>query len=143
MSKYIATFALHYVLNKEETPMGKILFLIAWMVTTLFMQAADITPVSNAFKAGNADLLKNYMASEVDIVTPDASRKGSGNEATAILKSFFQDRKPNSFTIAHHADKNDSGFLVGKLTTANGEFRVNITYATKEDKILITVIRIE
>ena len=123
--------------------MGKILFSIALTVSTLCIQAADITPVSNAFKAGNADLLKNNMASEVDVVVPGVSKKGNGSDAIAILKSFFQAQKPAGFTIAHHADKNESGFLVGKLTTGNKEFRVNITYTIKDGKILITVIRIE
>ena len=123
--------------------MEKLLFSIVLTVSTLYIQAADITPVSNAFKTGNADLLKNFMASEVDIVTPGVSKKGNGNNAIDILTSFFQTQKPANFTIAHHADKNDSGFLVGKLTTANKEFRVNITYTNRDGKILITIIRIE
>jgi len=123
--------------------MRKILYAIAWMLSALFVQAADITPVANAFKAGDADILKNNMASEVDLVTPDASKKGSGNEAIVLLKSFFQSHKPTGFTVAHHADKNESGFLVGKLTTADGVFRVNINYTTKDGKIFITIIRIE
>ena len=123
--------------------MGKILFSIAWIVSTLYIQAADVTPVSNAFKAGNADLLKNNMATEVDVVVVGTSKKGSGSDAIAILKSFFQAQKPSGFTIAHHADKNESGFLIGKLITENKAFRVNITYTVKNGKILITVIRIE
>ena len=123
--------------------MKKLLFPIALMVSAMYIQAADITPVSNAFKAGDADVLKEYMASEVDIVALGASKKGNASDATAILKSFFQAQKPANFTVAHHADKNDSGFIVGKLTTADGEFRVNITYTTKEGNILITIIRIE
>jgi hypothetical protein len=113
------------------------------IIIALHSQAADITPISNAMKAGNADMLADKMAAEVDIVTPGASKKGTGSEAIAILKSFFQANKPNNFTVAHHADKNDSGFFVGKLTTADKEFRVNITYTSKDGKILISVIRIE
>ena len=123
--------------------MKKVLFTFTLIISALYIQAADIAPVSNAMKAGNADMLKENMAAEVDIVTPGASKKGSGDEAIAILKSFFQDNKPTDFTVAHHADKNDSGFFVGKLTTGSREFRVNITYVTKDGKILITIIRIE
>ena len=123
--------------------MKKLLFSIAWTVAVLCVQAADVTPISNAFSAGNADLLNDYIASEVDIVTPDASKKGNDKDAIAILKSFFQSQKPMGFTVVHHADKNDSGFLVGKMTTANKEFRVNITYTSKDGKIFITIIRIE
>ena len=127
----------------EVTRMKKILFTLILTVLTLTAQAADIKPVSNAFKIGNADMLKEMVAAEVDIVAPGVSKKGSGADAIAILKSFFQNNKPTDFTVAHHADKNDSGFIVGKLVTANREFRVNITYTAKDGKILITIIRIE
>ncbi|MDR2913713.1 MAG: DUF4783 domain-containing protein [Tannerella sp.] len=123
--------------------MKKILFTLALIISALSIQAADITPISDAIKAGNTDMLKDKMAGEVDIVAPGASKKGTGSDAIAILKSFFQANKPTGFTVAHHADKNDSGFFVGKLTTESKEFRVNITYTIKDGKILISIIRIE
>ena len=123
--------------------MRKILFLLAFVLSVINTQATDIKPVSEAIKAGNAEMLKYKMAAEVDIVVPGASKKGTGSDAVAILKTFFQANKPTGFTVAHHADKNDSGFFVGKMTTGDKEFRVNITYATKDEKILIAIIRIE
>ena len=123
--------------------MRKVFFLLALVISAANIQAADIKPVSEAIKAGNTEMLKDKMAEEVDIVVPGASKKGTGNDAITILKSFFQANKPTGFTVAHHADKNDSGFFVGKLTTSDKEFRVNITYITKDGKILITIIRIE
>ena len=130
-------------MKKEDIQMRILFFTIALAAAVLSVQAANITPVSNALKAGNADLLKEMMATEVDVVAPGVSKKGNVSEVTAILKSFFQANKPAAFTVAHHADKNDSGFFVGKLNTSNGDFRVNITYTTKDGKILITIIRIE
>jgi len=123
--------------------MKTILFTLTLIISTLQTQTVDITPVLNAFKAGNADMLRDMMAAEVDIVTPATSKKGSNSDVTAILKSFFQSKKPTNFTVAHHAYKNGSGFIVGKLTTENGDFRVNITYTTKDGKTFITIIRIE
>ena len=131
------------VKNKEDLLMKKLLFSLAFIVSCLVIQAADITPISDAMKAGNADMLKDKMGVEVDVAVPGNSKKGTGNDAIAILKTFFQANKPTGFTIAHHADKNDSGFFVGKLATGDKEFRVNITYIAKDGKTLITVIRIE
>ncbi|MDR1224860.1 MAG: DUF4783 domain-containing protein [Tannerella sp.] len=113
------------------------------LLSVLSARAADITPVANAIKAGNADLLKDRMNEEVDISVPGTSQKGAGKDAVAILKTFFQTNKVTGFTVAHHADKNESGFFVGKLATDKGEFRVNITYTTKDSKILLQIIRIE
>jgi len=123
--------------------MRKIFFLLALILSVVSLQATDIKPVSDAINVGNADMLKDKMAAEVDIVVPGTSKKGTGSDAIIILKSFFQANKPTGFTVAHHADKNDSGFFVGKMTTENKEFRVNITYTAKDGKILITIIRIE
>ena len=123
--------------------MRKILFFLALALSVLTTQAADIKPISDAIKVGNADTLKDKTAENVDIVIPGTSKKCTGNDAIVILKSFFKENKPTGFTVAHHADKNESGFFVGKLTTDDKEFRVNITYTTKDGKILITVIRIE
>jgi len=123
--------------------MKKIYFTLMLSMFILQTQAVDITPVINAFKVGDADLLKEMMAAEVDMVTPDTSKKGSGSDAITLLKSFFRNNKPTGFTVAHHADKNESGFIVCKLTAENRDFRVNITYTVKDGKILITIIRIE
>jgi hypothetical protein len=45
--------------------------------------------------------------------------------------------------VAHHADKKDSGFIVGKLATGKGDFRVNITYQARDGKAIIQSVRIE
>ncbi len=123
--------------------MKKILFTAMIILIALHSQAADITPVTNAFKAGSAEMFKDMLAAEVDIVTPSNSKKGNPDDVIPILKSFFQDNKPTGFTVSHHADKNDSGFVVGKLATDSKEFRVNVTYTAKDGKISITIIRIE
>ena len=43
----------------------------------------------------------------------------------------------------HQADKNDGGFVVGKMQTSGREYRVNITYIVKDGRALIQTIRIE
>ncbi|MDR1380501.1 MAG: DUF4783 domain-containing protein [Tannerella sp.] len=123
--------------------MEKIFFMLIFMLSAWCIQAADITPVSDAFKAGNVEPLRDRMSEEVDISVPGTSCKSSGDGATAILKEFFGTVKITGFTVAHHADKNESGFFVGKLATDKGEYRVNITYTAKDGKLRIQVIRIE
>jgi hypothetical protein len=127
----------------EDFVMKKIIFTLIFILFVLSIRAANITLVSDAIKAGNADLLKDKMSEEVDISVPGTSKKGSGADAVTILKDFFRTNKVSGFTVAHHADKNESGFFVGKLTTDKDEYRVNITYTTKDGNILIQIIRIE
>lgn len=114
--------------------------LIGWFVCA---RAADITPITNAFKAGNVATLEQTMAKEVDVALPKVSKTCDAKEAVATLSSFFQANKPAGFSVVHHANKKESGFLVGKLSTASGEYRVNITYRAEGDTAIIQSIRIE
>jgi hypothetical protein len=107
------------------------------------VQAVDVNLMSAAFKAGNASSLAAFMDQEVDVAVPGSTKKCNANEAVVLLNSFFNSNKPTQFTVVHNADKKDSGFLVGKLVTAKGEFRVNITYRTENDKAVIQSVRIE
>ncbi|EJX05447.1 hypothetical protein, secreted [gut metagenome] len=123
--------------------MKRILLTFALLFTFICAEAADISSISNAFKAGNASSISGNMGKEIDIAIPGSSKKCDGSEAIQILTSFFSSNKPSGFSVVHHADKRESGFMVGKLATSKGEFRVNITYKAEGDKAIIQSIRIE
>ena len=105
--------------------MKRLLLTFALIFAFVCAQAADITSISNAFKAGNASSLSG------------------ASEAVSMLSSFFSSNKPSGFSVVHHADKKESGFLVGKLPTSSGEYRVNITYRAEGNTAIIQSIRIE
>lgn len=123
----------------------KRLFLTLALVLSFVINgmAADITSISGAFKGGNASSLTASMDKEVDMALPGASKKCNANDAVSMLNDFFGKNRPKDFTVVHHADKKDTGFFVGKLPTASGEFRVNITYRAEGNKAIIQSIRIE
>jgi hypothetical protein len=123
--------------------MKKTAFIFTFLLPALSICAADILTVVDAFKSGDAAMLTESMDSEVHIALPDNARRGNGAEAITALARFFEPGKVAGFAVAHHADKKETGFIAGKLTTARGDFRVNITYRIKADKILIQTIRIE
>ena len=123
--------------------MKKIICMFAFMLSALSMEAGDITKIVNIFKEGKVADITGNMDAEVDIAIPGTKKKGTGTDVTAILTQFFESTKPTDFTVLHHADKNDTGFIVGKLSAGDGEFRVNITYCTKDNIVLMQSIRIE
>lgn len=123
--------------------MKRFLLIFALLFSFLSIHAADITKISNAFKAGNASTLTAAMDTEIDMAIPSSSKKCNGNDAITMLNTFFRTNKPSAFTILHHADKKESGFFVAKLATSTGEFRVNITYRSDGDNAIIQSIRIE
>ena len=112
--------------------MKRLLLTLALIFSILSVMAADITPISNAFKGGDASTLTGAMDQEVDMALPGSSKKCSGSEAVKMLSTFFGSNKPSGFSVVHHADKKDAGFFVGKLPTASGEYRVNITYRAED-----------
>ena len=113
------------------------------LFSVVCMYAADITSISNAFKSGNASALASSMGGEIDMAVPGASKKCNAKDAATLLDTFFKNNIPSGFTVLHNADKKDSGFLVGKLPTSKGEFRVNITYKTEDGRLVIQSVRIE
>ena len=123
--------------------MRKLKTIILSLLTAWGVYAADITPITEAMKSGNTGALSGSMYTEADVSVPGVSQRASAAEAAAILGRFFQGNPPTGFTVVHQADKNDGGFVVGKMQTAGREYRVNITYVIKDGRALMQTIRIE
>lgn len=123
--------------------MKQLFLTLALILSALSLMAADIVPISNAFKNGNASSLNGSMDKEVDMALPGSSKKCNANDAVSMLNSFFESNKPSGFSVVHHADKKENGFFVAKLPTSTGEYRLNITYRAEGNKAIIQSIRIE
>ena len=57
--------------------MKRLLLTLALVFSILSVMAADITPISNAFKGGDASTLTGAMDQEVDMALPGSSKKCS------------------------------------------------------------------
>lgn len=68
--------------------MKRLLLTFALIFAFVCAQAADITSISNAFKAGNASSLSGAMDKVVDVALPGSSKKCNGSEAVSMLSSF-------------------------------------------------------
>ena len=101
--------------------MKRLFLTLALVLSVLSVMAADILPISNAFKGGNASSLSGSMDKEVDMALPGSSKKCNANDAV----------------------KKENGFFVAKLPTSSGEYRVNVTYRAEGNKAIIQSIRIE
>ena len=79
--------------------MKRLLLTFALIFAFACAQAADITSISNAFKAGNASSLSGAMDKVVDVALPGSSKKCNGSEAVSMLSSFFSSNKPSGFSV--------------------------------------------
>lgn len=107
------------------------------------LQAADIAGITQAFKEGKAETLVGKLAATIDLALPEQTLTCEGEQAIQALNRFFGQHKPATFTVVHHADKSDNGFVVAKLHTEAGDYRVNITYKANNNTAIIQSIRIE
>ena len=123
--------------------MKRFLLTCALLCAFCSLQAADLAGITKAFKEGKAETLTGKMAATIDLALPEKTLTCAGDQAIEALNSFLGQHKPASFTVVHHADKSANGFLVAKLHTETGDYRVNITYKTDNNTAIIQSIRIE
>ena len=106
---------------------------LVFAVTSLFAQDIPVGVVV-AFKKGNSQELNKYLGEKVDLVIQNRSTSVDKQTAEGTLASFFNSNKVSGFNV---------NFIIGTLTTANGNFRVNCFFRRVQNKYFINQIRID
>lgn len=122
---------------------------VIFLMTGLFVWATVLMAqgvpegVAGAFEKGSSQELNKYLGDQIDLVILNQSisaDKGKTNEAMAV---FFSNHKVSDFCVNHQGKRDESGFIVGTLMTANGNFRVNCFFRKVQNKYVIHQIRID
>jgi len=100
-------------------------------------------PIANALKNGSATELAKYFNVNVDLTLLDKQDIYSKTQAESLLKDFFIKNIPSNFRVIHQGGKEDSQYVVGKLTTSTGSYRVSMLLKGQGKSILIHQFRIE
>ena len=117
-----------------------IIFLFAGNV--LFGQKVP-DPVVKAFQQGNIEVLSEFFNVRLQVNISDHEYMCSKAQAKEIMREFFNNNKPASFSIIFEGGKEDSNFSIGKLITNNGNYRVNVFFRKFDGVYLIHLLRIE
>lgn len=99
--------------------------------------------LSSAMKAGEATKLAQFFHESLELTILDKDYVASKNQATRIMENFFKEHPPTGFTISFEGTKEKSKYAIGNLTTAKGNFRVNIFFISKDGKRLVYYMSIE
>ena len=83
-------------------------------------------PISKYLSQGNAESLSAWFADNLDISIGSGSNNCSKSQARQIIKSFFENNQPRSFTISHTAGKGNMKYAIGTLKTGGETFLVTI-----------------
>jgi hypothetical protein len=114
------------------------------MIPAVSAQSGDIPEgIIRAFKAGNAAELAKHFYTNIDLVILDKEDIYSKTQAEQILRKFFTDHRPASFKIIFEGGKETSRYAIGSLSTASGNFRVNLLIKNQDGTPLIHQLRIE
>ena len=93
------------------------------------------------FSEGNANALSAYFASSIDCDILGKEGVYSKQQATQVVKNFFDSNKPSSFSIRHSGGRDVMRYAVYSLTADGKKYRVTI-FVKPEEK-LIRQLRIE
>lgn len=115
--------------------------LFIWM-SSLFAQDVPVGVIV-AFKKGNSQELNRYLGDKVDLIIQNKSTNVDRGTAEGTLSGFFSSNKVSGFNVNHQGQRDESSFVIGTLTTANGNFRVNCFFRKVQNKYVIHQIRID
>lgn len=122
------------------------IFLITGFVFTATSSIAQIPDdIILSLQNGNAKVLSEYFNQNVELVVLDNDNVYSKAQAKQIVGNFFKSftPEPEGFSIMHSGGKEGAKYVIGKLQTNNGDFRVYFLLKTNNGKEYIHQLRIE
>ena len=120
-----------------------LLWIAGLMFSVSTLLAQDVPGVVLAFKKGSSQELNKFLGDKVDLIIQNRSTNTDKQAAESTMNTFFADNKVSGFNVNHQGKRDESSFVIGTLTTANGNFRVNCFFKRVQNKYLIHQIRID
>lgn len=110
---------------------------------TFAVNAQNIDGVISGIKTGNATAISNNSGSNILLTILDKSNTYSKAQAQQILRDFFAKNTVKDFELKHKGDSPNGRYAIGTLTTANGNYRVNIFMKNEDSKEVIKELRFQ
>jgi hypothetical protein len=121
----------------------KIKFLLLFL-NFAFFTSDPLEDIANAIRSGNSKNISSYFIENIDLKINEKEGVYSKQQAEMILKDFFVKHAAKSFAVIHKSiTKNASQYVIGKLETAQGKFRIYLLLKSNGNEMLIQQFRIE
>lgn len=117
-------------------------FMLCLFVNPLISFGQIPAQIISGLKAGDAKIVASYFNENIELVVIDRELVCSQAQGEQILKDFYTRNKPTDFKITHQGG-DDSSYAIGKMQTANGNFRIYLTLKSKAGKAQIVQFRID
>ncbi|WP_297086888.1 DUF4783 domain-containing protein [uncultured Draconibacterium sp.] len=127
---------------------ASLLLCIVLAVTAIAPQDNQKIPseIVVGLETGNAKTLSTYFNQNVEMVVLDNDNVYSKAQAQQIVSNFFSKFPPvaeHAFSIIHDSGKADAKYVIGKLKTEKGDFRVYFLLKKNSGTEYIHQLRIE
>ncbi|HMO33505.1 MAG TPA: DUF4783 domain-containing protein [Lacibacter sp.] len=124
--------------------MNKIVFgcllLLTGLLSVSWLQQDEIVA---ALRAGSAERMAKHFDAMVDVTVPGKSNTYSKSQAELVLRDFFSQNRVRGFEIQHSGNNPSSTFLIGTLSTSNGNFRTTVYMRNRGSKLLVQGVELE
>ena len=128
--------------------MKKLIILLAVafasITSTYAQKQADVfVPIGKYLQMGDSDKLSALFASNLELDILGSVSACSKVQATQIMKDFFVNYTPKTFSIVHKSGKAPLTYAIGSLSAGGEKFRVTLFVMTQEKGNQIQQLRIE
>ncbi len=116
------------------------------IITCSFVGLVDAyDDISNAIRTGNSKQLSAYIGTNIDLTIGSQEAVYSKVQAEQILRNFFNNNTPQSFTLLHKgASKEGTMYVIGSLVTKAGKtFRTSFYFKQSNKVDLLKELRFE
>jgi hypothetical protein len=114
-------------------------------LTCVYESSPNLDAINNAINKGDVDALAKFFADNVEISILDKEQTYNKAKATEIIRTFFSNNKPKSFTQVHQGTsrENSDQYSIGNLTASSGNFRVYIYLKVSGNSTTIQEMRFD
>lgn len=130
-------------LMKVKAYLKTIFFFLAILVFPLVGKSQIPNEITLSLKAGDAKTLAKFFNTNIELVIEKNEDVYSKSQAEQLVRNFFKKHKPKRFQLIHNGNKGQSYYVIGKLETNNGMFRVNMLIKQQGKKSFIHQLEIE
>lgn len=116
--------------------------LLAWFQPSNSQESLS-DEIGKALGSGDVETLYKHFDAQVELAILDQEDLYQREEAKRLVADFFYKHKPKSFAVVHQgiSKSQDSRYLIGNLSVANGQFRVYVYTKVSASKTLIQELR--
>ena len=122
------------------------------LVGLLFVSAIGITSslygqsidgVVKGLKNGDATQITDNAGENFSLTMLDKSNNYSKKQAQQIIKDFFSKNEVKGFDVKHKGNSPNGQYAIGTLSTAAGNYRINIFMKKEGSKEVIKELRFQ